>query len=66
LALKSAEYRFRFPVIKSVLQRGRTYLSQLSEFPAPPHSPQEAETILLFFSIQPLEEIMLGIGKLKS
>jgi hypothetical protein len=37
LALKSAEYRFRFPVIKSVLQRGRTYLSQLSEFPAPPH-----------------------------
>jgi len=29
-------YRFRFPVIKSVLHRGRTYLSQLSEFPAPP------------------------------
>src|ERR1019366_8396421 len=37
LALKSAEYRFRFPVIKSVLQRGRTYLSRLSDFPAPPH-----------------------------
>ncbi|MDP1643119.1 MAG: hypothetical protein Q8L59_13155, partial [Phenylobacterium sp.] len=38
LALKSAVYRFRFPVIKSVLHRGRTYLSQLSEFPAPPQS----------------------------
>ena len=36
LALKSAKYRFRFPVITSVLQGGRTYLSHLSEFPAPP------------------------------
>ena len=38
LALKPAKYRFRFPVIRTVLQRSRTYPGQLSEFPAPPQT----------------------------
>lgn len=43
LALNSAEYRFRFPVIRPVLQRGRTHLSRLSDFPAPPQPSPAAE-----------------------
>ena len=34
--LTNANVCFRFPVIKSVLQKGRTHLSHLSEFPVPP------------------------------
>src|ERR1700742_1970003 len=37
-ALKSAEYRFRLPVIGSVLTKGRTKLNHLSEVRGPPHS----------------------------
>ncbi|MGY0835806.1 hypothetical protein, partial [Azospirillum argentinense] len=36
-ALNSAEYRFRFPVIGSVLPDGRTKLIQLSGERGPPH-----------------------------
>src|SRR5690348_3250229 len=36
-ALKSAEYRFRLPVIGSVLTKGRTKLKHLSEIRGPPH-----------------------------
>ena len=35
MALNSAEYRFRLPVIGSVLPLGRTHLSHLSEFRGP-------------------------------
>ena len=37
-ALKSAEYRFRLPVIGSVLQPGRTKLKHLSQIPGAPQS----------------------------
>ena len=36
LALNSAEYRFRLPVVRSVLYR-RTKLNRLSDKPGPPH-----------------------------
>jgi len=36
LPLKSAEYRYRLPVIGSVLPLCRTHLNHLSDFPGPP------------------------------
>ena len=61
-ALKSAEYRLRLPVIRSVLHKGRTNLKPLSGFPGPNQSSYttSGDTTVIF-----AQHLPKGIGRLR-